>query len=752
MNPAGAERRALRPLWMFATGAMLGAAGSAAAPIEAGAGIGWAVVALGPMLAVTALAVKRWWIVWLAAGLALSFGRGLHTSLHSLEVDRLIADGESAAIRIEATIDSGWEPTRWGRRAAVKLRSARRGDRLLDLARRWRLEVRSVASPGILPAPGSTVTCLASVRGDRENPFLAVASPAMLDPLSPPAGVAAIRDRLAGSLLRAAATDHRRIRSAELAAALALGRRDLLPVQRREGWRRSGMAHLLAVSGLHVGTVAAVLWLVLAAANLHPRRLRWVMLVALPAYAVLAGAAPSAVRAALMGVVYLAGRQLGRAVIPMASVLLVAAVLLIGNPWLVTDAGFQLTVLVTAALVRWVLPLSDRLPGPRWLAGGLAVPLVAQLAASPIVAHHFRSVVPGAVVANVMVPPLIAPALAAALLATALSPLWPAAGGLMLDVLMLIEKLLWACGRAGRAAELVLPAAPLAVTAAFVVAGWIALQPGRLARRGAAAWVVVLAGSTLWWALRAGAAGPGVELLPVGEGLAAAVSSAEGTALVDAGRWKREAAELLADAGVRRLAAVVVSHADEDHFGGAELLLRTLPVECLVVPAWMIADPVTVPLLRMARRRGVAVSPVTAGRTLRLAGMTIEVLWPPAGGLPADDNERALVFRVRMAGRSVLVTTDIGSATELEIAGSGSLSSEVLVVSHHGSRHSTTPVFLDRVEPRVALIPAGPLNRYRHPHRELLERLEGRGIPLRYPKRDGRCGARVVDGRWVVYP
>jgi competence protein ComEC len=76
----------------------------------------------------------------------------------------------------------------------------------------------------------------------------------------------------------------------------------------------------------------------------------------------------------------------------------------------------------------------------------------------------------------------------------------------------------------------------------------------------------------------------------------------------------------------------------------------------------------------------------------------------------------------------------------------------VLVVPHHGSRRSAGAGLLDRCDPEVALIPAGHLNRYHHPHHEVLERLELRGIPYRYPKRDGRCGARFVDGRWVLYP
>jgi competence protein ComEC len=98
------------------------------------------------------------------------------------------------------------------------------------------------------------------------------------------------------------------------------------------------------------------------------------------------------------------------------------------------------------------------------------------------------------------------------------------------------------------------------------------------------------------------------------------------------------------------------------------------------------------------------------------------------------------------------VTSDIGRPTEVELLRSGSLACDVLVVPHHGSRHSACAAWLDRCDPAAALIPAGPLNRYNHPHQEVLGRLEARDIPYRYPKRDGRCGARLIDDRWVLYP
>ena len=426
--------------------------------------------------------------------------------------------------------------------------------------------------------------------------------------------------------------------------------------------------------------------------------------------------------------------------------------MLVANPWLVTDAGFQLTVLVTAALVRWVPAAADRLPGPRWLAAIAAVPLVAQLAASPIVADHFRSVVPGAVAANLMVPPLIAPTLTTALLAVGIAPLWPGGSGALLDVVGVGERLLWICGTPGRALVLVVPTLPTIVTAALAIAGWLALQPGRRGLTGAAAWFGVLAAGACWWLVLPRPSPPRVELLEVADGLAATVSTRDGVILADGGRWRNQAAELLANGRVRHLAAMLASHPDEDHIGGLARVLESVEVERLIIPAGARSSDEMASLLRTASRRGTRLVTVARGSVVRIGGTDLLVLWPPASFRSGSDNDRSLVVRVVTEHGAVLIGADIDRAIEGRLARAGCLRSAVLVVPHHGSRGSCSNALLDAVAPEVVLIPAGPLNRHNHPHPEVLDRLRQRGLPVRYPVRDGSCGAAFRDGRWVAFP
>jgi competence protein ComEC len=753
MSDKKAEARALRPLWLLTTGASLGALGSALASVEPPPWLPSLLMAVGSAAFVLALRPRgRAHLgLWFLAGLALVSGRGSGQIGDTLRLQRLITYGDTT-IRARAVIIQGWSEARWGRRTRVRVLDAKHGGREIRLPKRCRLEVRGPADPRVLPGPGSVVEVLAGVRGDHRNPLLVAASNRVVRDSGKRRLLPAIRDKLAGDLLRAAGTDAARIRAAEMAAALALGRRDLVPHERRERWRRSGLAHLLAVSGLHVGLVGGSVWLLLALTGFSPRTTRLGVLLAVPAYAILAGAAPSAMRAALMAIIYLGARLLGRALLPMAAVLLASTILLVAQPSLLANAGFQLTVVITAALVRWVPVLATALFGTRWLTGALAVPLVAQAAAAPLVSEHFRTLIPGAILSNLLALPLLAPVILGSVATAVCAPLCSTAAALVLDLVGALLAVLRFASAPARAAELITPPLPLAAAALLVISGWVALQARRWARIGAGAWFLTLAAVGLWWFLPRPQAPPTVELLPVSDGAAVLASDGEDAVLADGGRYRREGAQMLAESGHRTLRAVIATHTDEDHVGGLVLILRSFEVDRLVVPAWMRAEPQVVALLRAARPRRVRTVPVAAGSAISLGSLRLVVKWPPALDPPLPENERSLVAGVVFDAGTALITADIGRATERRIARSGPARSAVLVAPHHGARGSTSPLFLDATAPSIVLLPAAEGNTHGHPHAEVLRRLTARGIPFRYPARDGRCGARWNGEKWEAFP
>jgi competence protein ComEC len=457
-------------------------------------------------------------------------------------------------------------------------------------------------------------------------------------------------------------------------------------------------------------------------------------------------------RAALMGMLYLGARLLGRAILPMAAVLLAVCILLFTRPELIAEPGFQLTVVITAALVRWVPTAARFLPGPQWLTGAVAVPLIAQLAAAPLVAYHFRTLIPGAILANILALPLLAPTVLFSVGTVVLAPLWPSGSAAILEFIRLLSSLLQAGGAPARTIQMVTPLPPPIIVLTLIAVGWLALQPGRRARVGGTIWLAALTLATGGWLFTPMPGAPSVELLPVTDGAAMTLGSGRNTLLIDAGRYRRETAQHLVDVGRRRLTAVVASHTDEDHIGGLEVVLKTGFADLLVLPAWMLADASSVPLLRAARSRGIGVVPVARGSALAFGDVRMEVLWPPAVGPPRDENERSLVARFQLAPGVAIVTSDIGRATESKISSIGSLSCDILVVAHHGSRSSTSSEFLNQTSPSFALIPAGTGNTHGHPHQEVLDRLTDRGIVVRCPARNRLCGVRWNGHRWEAYP
>jgi hypothetical protein len=133
------------------------------------AAVGRVLIGTGAAAAAAALAVPRWWPLWLLAGLALGGGRGIDATSERLAIAELAATDDAAALRIEVTVREGWEASRWGWRTTVAVDEARHRAQTLHLRGQWRLEVRGATGSRELPAPGSVVAAMATIRGDDDR-------------------------------------------------------------------------------------------------------------------------------------------------------------------------------------------------------------------------------------------------------------------------------------------------------------------------------------------------------------------------------------------------------------------------------------------------------------------------------------------------------------------------------------------------------------------------------------------------------
>lgn len=665
---------------------------------------------------------RRWWVACgvLAGAAAATFAAP----------DAALAAAGRLTVRFEATVRDGWSPVDFGWRTRVRLHEAAVNERPLRHPRELTLTIGATAGGPCLPRAGTRIAGLAELRllegAAIRRPVLGVKSPLVLTQVRAPQGLDAARDSGVSALLAAAGVDPERIRAAGLTSALVLGRREGLSETEVDSLRLAGLAHLLAVSGLHVGLVAALLWGCLRVFGVRPGVARWVVILGVGVFALAAGMAPPVRRAATGAIAYLGARQLGRPLEPLPTVWGVVALLALLEPRVLVEPGFQLSAGVTLALVRWTGPVARYLPFPRAAATAAAVPVVAQAAAFPIVGAHFGTAAPLAVLSNLVVAPLAVVLVAAGVAAVLAALMWPWLGALHLDLIVMAQRVLAGVARLTEGAARSFPPVPTSLSLLLLALGVAALARWR----GAAAAALVGVVSAVAWSGLPGRGMAGeaeVRLLPVREGMAMLLRGGGASVLVDTGRHPQEAARSLAALRVGRLNALVLTHADDDHAGGAEAILRRVEVRTLVLPRAARNEAALAPLRRIARRRGVHESWATAGQRISLGGIHADVVWPPPGTV-LRGNDASLVMRVAMAGVTLLVTGDIERLAEARIAAADlPVRAQVLQVPHHGSRTSSTSGFLAAVSPRLALVPTGQRPRWSYPSPEVAARV--RALP-----------------------
>jgi len=545
---------------------------------------------------------------------------------------------------------------------------------------------------------------------------------------------------------------------APLIEALVLGRRADLDPRLRAEFVGAGLAHLLAISGLHVGIVAA--WLVLLGrlAGLG-RWAVWVGVVGVWGYTFLLGFPAPATRAAAFVAIAAIARARRRH--PPASAVLGVAVLgvLAIDPAAVTQVGAALSVSAvwgTAEAVALVRRGRSRGVWREMIAASAG----AVLATAPISAYVFGQVAPAGVVTNLVALPLaglIVPGILASLLG---GGILAAGTGL---ALALLERVAAIGAR--------LPAGVVASDPGLGAAlPWtVALGLGIWLARHRPTWpVVVRRGGLLllslsWLGLARDAwrrdRYPGLSLyvLDVGQGDAIAIRSPRGHwALVDGGprtprfdAGRSVVAPFLRRQGVRSLDFLVVSHGDADHLGGVPGVLAAVPADVVLEPGQPLGSELYAQYLASVDGAGAGWRAARAGDLIEWDGVRIEVLHPAAGWVEreARPNENSLVLRVSYGAFDAVLAGDAGLPVESVLVRSVARA-ELLKVGHHGSSGSTGVSWLTALGPRVAVISVGP-NAFGHPTAAVLDRLAARGIRVFRTDRGGTVTVRS-DGSYLA--
>ena len=561
-------------------------------------------------------------------------------------------------------------------------------------------------------------------------------------------------------------------RHGPLADALLLGRRETLDREISDRFSRTGLVHLLAISGTHVALIGAVFVLLGRMLRLGRTRVAWLTILLVGGYLGVIGAPPSALRSGIMLALALLATVLQRpsAALPLAAA--AAFIILALQPLAALDVGFQLSfagvlgiLLLRGAMMRRIPSAWKKHPAARWLAESLVVSVAAFVCTAPVVAHHFGQVAPVSIVANLPAIPLTSLALVGIGAAAAVEPLFPPlahlladGAGVALDLLnAVVDVALRVPGGHGA-----VPRPQWWVWAASGVVFLLALDAaGRMRDRVRWAVAAMSAGAAFLLLPLAGTAAEGgleIAFLDVGQGDAIALRTPAGRwLLVDAGErddgWdagERRVLPFLRARGVRRLEALVLTHPHADHVGGAAAVLRALPVGRVLEPGMPLGSPVYLETLRAAEERGVPWLAARQDRVLRMDGVELLFLWPTADAVaaPEDPNDVSAVVLVRYAGFGALLTGDAPAWVEERLVAryGAALDVDVLKAGHHGSRTSSSPRLLDAATPELAVVSAGVRNDYGHPHAEVLRRLRARGIEVARTDLDGTVRVEVEPG------
>ncbi|MCX8037968.1 MAG: MBL fold metallo-hydrolase, partial [Candidatus Sumerlaeia bacterium] len=246
--------------------------------------------------------------------------------------------------------------------------------------------------------------------------------------------------------------------------------------------------------------------------------------------------------------------------------------------------------------------------------------------------------------------------------------------------------------------------------------------------------------------------------LDVGQGDCCVVELPGGTTvLVDAGDYSVRAGErivvpFLESRGIDYLDAVVVTHPDADHIGGLPAVFDDLTV------AWLLEGPATNPtftyqrLTDAVRLECARQDQVFAGDRIELpSGAQISFLHPPRNTVYSERNNLSLVLKIEAGVFRILIAGDIEAQAERDLLDSGAdLACDILKVAHHGAATATSQAWIDRAQPRIAVISCGAGNPFGHPAPEVLERLTSAGVTVLRTDRDGAISVRI-HGRSVEW-
>jgi len=554
---------------------------------------------------------------------------------------------------------------------------------------------------------------------------------------------------------------------------LLLGWRGGISAEQRQLLSSSGVAHLFAISGLHFGLLALLLyqlgkWLYTRSQRLvlwcPPQRIVPVLLIIpLAVYLLLTGNAWATQRAFLMATIFALLFARGRRTPPCTLLATVAFCLLICNPLALFQPGFQLSFSGVAGILIWMphwqRKTVDYAKLVRWPLTLIMTTIAATLATAPASLWHFHQFSPAGLLTNLFAIPLIAwGAVPLGLLSLAVLPF----SDLLADTGLLVAAKLVTL-----AIKIVttisqwpgLTAIPcyLTLSTLILLIGLltICLPFGRQRAHWLTRIVFLVAAVTAAWITQPQITELQVTAISVGQGDATLVSLAGSHYLVDGGGLPGSSIDpgeqlvgpALGRMGVRQLAGVILTHNHPDHTSGLTYIIQRFPIAKFYLAAEV--EELAAELQQALHDKNVPIERLSKGWTHVVSGkQTRFSLFAPSQS-SRDKNERSVAVFAGRRGQGALLTADLFGAGLSQLAEAG-LPGQVtlLKMSHHGSRHAEPLRYLEWLKPTTVFVSAGSGNPYGFPHQQTLEACDRQRVEVFRTDTQGMLQFSIINDRW----
>lgn len=539
------------------------------------------------------------------------------------------------------------------------------------------------------------------------------------------------------------------VKESALAKAMITGDRDDIDAGIEELYTRAGVTHILCISGLHMSLLAFYISVILRRILYQSqRKTAAATLCICMCFLFLTGFSPSSVRAAVMISLVCLGQMIYHRHEWINSIALAALVILLANPLYLWSAGFQLSFLSVLGIYAGshVIPKGHTWYGK--IGEMVGISFFASLFGMPVAAYHFFHVSTVSVLANLVILPLSGILLGCTMLAALCGLLYLPAGiflaGPVYIIFQIYEKVCRLVIMIPYSYVTVGKPSVMGILCFYSLVCLLCFyRPQMRFRLGTAVCTILLLGMLLGNRLMLHRST--LAFLDVGQGDCAVLTTYDHRAIVidGGGKYNKALGEntgvtilepYLASKGVTQIDAVFLSHLDADHCMGILELLNDMPVEGVYVSAMKEVDEqIQDQFQEIVEKNQISLYTMKRGDMIRSTALgEIECLFPVYEDAKAEsENERSLVLRYAYGDTSVLFTGDLEAKEELLLVRKGIIEeTDILKVSHHGSKTASTESFLQAAAPDTAVISCGANNLYGHPHEEVLERLSACGTEV----------------------